>query len=140
MGTFFHKLAAKIAAFFAGHASAIQTVIKDAESVIAVASPAIAAMGLPVGPAIGVVLGKISQGLSEVTATVAAESTAGTLTAHVQNLTSVTEELLTVATGATSAVSTHVTAVANKVNAVVGALEAAANSAVVAGPSPAPPA
>ena len=129
IGSFFHSLAHKIAAFFGSHQAVIATVIADAQQAVAIAASVAGAVG---ESKLVPVLSGVSDGLSKVSLAVTAEASADTLTEHASNLTALAAGLIqsTSDIGVKNAeTKANVGAVLVKVNGVVTALEAAATVA-----------
>ena len=129
---FFTQLGHSIAAFFKGHQATIQTTIGYAQNAAGAASAVAGILGE--SPAVTSQIGKISDALGLVSATVTAETSAETLTQHAANLSALTSALVNSGDIGIKNAQTQaaVGTVAVKVQGVVGALETAANAATPA--------
>jgi hypothetical protein len=134
IGGFFHSAGNALHTFFTKTDGAIQTVLADA-SVAANVAASVAAISLSPEQATPVLaeIAKVTDGLAIVQKGVTAESTAGDLTAHAQNLAGIVTSL--VSSGDLNIKNAQLQAsigvAATKVQSVVGVLENAATVAPV---------
>jgi hypothetical protein len=132
IGSLFHTVAARIAAFFGSHMAVFSAVIKDAQEAVATAQAVAAAADPGELPGLQALLAEASDGLGKIETAVQAESTAETLTQQAQTAAALVSGLATSTNdiGIKNAkTKTAIGAVLVKVNSVVGALETAATAA-----------
>ena len=127
IGSFFAKIGHALASFFGAHQVAIQSAIQDAQIAAGAATQVAEALGE--NPSVAAEIAKVSDGLSKVSYTVTAETTAQTLTDHAGNLAGLAIGLTSDLGIKNEDTQNAVIQTVKKVQGVVGALETAATVA-----------